>query len=239
MTKDQTPSAVDLMIHALSREVRNDEISVTGTLSPLPAAACYLAKMTSAPRARLAILDAPDWPFEGELEELFNMIQRSRVGLFFLSGAQIDQKANTNLVAIGPAEKPKVRLPGGAGTAMVYLHSKRVVLFMRHQTARSLVERVDFITGPGVANVPARTGGPTRLVTDLAVYDFAPDKGLVLSSLHPGVEPEELQVKTGFALDLPREIKTTEPPPAEVVELIHGPVKEKLALVYPLFASEL
>lgn len=239
MNWDKAPSTVDLMIHALSQEIRDNEISATGTLSPLPAAACYLAKMTFAPKARLAILDSPDWPFEGELEELFNMIQRGRVGLFFLSGAQIDKKANTNLVAIGPPGRPKVRLPGGAGTAMVYLHTKRVVLFMRNQSARSLVEQVDFITGPGVARVPARTGGPTRLVTDLAVFDFDPAKGLVLASIHPWVEPEELQAKTGFELDLSGEMATTEPPPPEVIELIHGPVKEKLAQVYPLFASEL
>ncbi len=239
MTQGKTPSTVDLMIHALSKEVRNDEVSATGTLSPLPAAACYLARMTTAPRARLAILDAPDWPFEGELEELFNMIQRDRVGLFFLSGAQIDKKANTNLVAIGPPGKPKVRLPGGAGTAMVYLHSKRVVLFMRHQSARSLVERVDFITGPGVSSVPERTGGPTRLVTDLAVYDFVPGQGLLLSSLHPGVEAEEIRAQTGFDPGLPDRPKITESPGPEIVELIHGPVKEKLARVYPLFASEL
>ena len=235
----KTPTTVDIMIHAMSKEIRDNEISATGTLSPIPAAACYLAQMTTAPQTLPAILDAPDWPFEGELEELFNLMQRGRVGLFFLSGAQIDKSANTNLVSIGSPQRPKVRLPGGAGTAMVYLHAKRVVLFLRHQTVRSLVEKVDFVTGPGTGDIPERTGGPTRLITDLAVFDIKPNQGLTLSSLHPGVDFEEVRAKTGFELDRPKDLKVTEVPSPRILELIHGPVKEKVSLVYPLFASEL
>jgi len=229
----------EMMIHLLSREVRDKEVSATGTLSPIPAAACYLAQLTHAPQAKLAILDAPDWPFDGELEELFNMVQRGRVGLFFLSGAQIDQEANINLVAIGQHHRPQVRLPGGAGSAMVYLHSLRVALFLRHQSARNLVKRVDFVTAPGGGPGPGRPGGPTRLVTDLAAFDYRPDKGLALTSIHPWTTPREVQERTGFDLGLTGREPLSEEPGPEILELIHGPVKERLARVYPLFAEEL
>ncbi|MBW1713518.1 MAG: CoA synthetase, partial [Deltaproteobacteria bacterium] len=178
-------SPAEMMIHVLSQEVRDNEISAVGTFSPIPAAACYLAQLSHAPRARLAILDAPDWPFEGELEELFNLMNRGRVGLFFLSGAQIDRQANTNLVSLGEHDKPKLRLPGGAGSALVYIQTARVALFLMQQSARNLVEKVDFVTGPGGPPGPDRPGGPTRLVTDLAVFDYEPPRGLVLASVHP------------------------------------------------------
>ena len=239
MSKTRPVGPVEMMIHLLSKEVRNQEVSATGTLSPIPAAACYLAQLTHAPQAKLAVLDAPDWPFDGELEELFNLVQRGEVGLFFLSGAQIDQEANINLVAIGQHRQPKVRLPGGAGSAMVYLHSLRVALFLRHQTARNLVKKVDFVTAPGGATGPGRPGGPTRLVTDLAAFDFRPGRGLVLSSIHPWSSPREVQEKTGFDLGLTGGEPFSPEPDQEILDLIHGPVKERLAKVYPLFAQEL
>ena len=49
---------------------------------------------------------------------------------------------------------------------MVYLHTRRVVLFLRNQTDRSLVSRVDFVTGPGMGDIPEREGGPARLYTE-------------------------------------------------------------------------
>jgi glutaconate CoA-transferase subunit B len=233
------PSPVETMIFLLAQEVRDDELTAVGTLSPLPAAAAYLAQMTHAPRARLAILDSPEWPFEGELEELFNLAQRGRVGLFFLSGAQIDRQANLNLIAVGDYARPKVRLPGGAGSAMVYLQVERTVLFLRSQSARSLVERVDFVTAPGGAPGPDRPGGPTRLITDLAVFDYQPGQGLVPASLHPGVSLADVAAKTGWEVKGPASLPASTTPDQETLALIHGPVKDKVARIYPLFAGEI
>ena len=50
MSARRTPDTVDIMIYAMSREIRDNEISCTGTLSPIPASACYLAKLTTAPQ---------------------------------------------------------------------------------------------------------------------------------------------------------------------------------------------
>jgi len=233
------PTATEMMIQALSREVRDGEITATGTLSPIPAAACYLAQLTHAPTARLLILASPDWPFDSELEEMFCLAQQGKMGLFFLSGAQIDRQANTNLVVIGPYERPKVRLPGGAGTAMICHQARRVALFMAKQTERSLVEKVDFITGPGGSPGPGRPGGPCRLVTDLAVFDYLAGQGLVLASIHPGVSLEEVQARTGFPLQLSGPVPQTPAPDEAALALIHGPVKEKLAKTYPSFAQQL
>src|SRR2546428_1155383 len=40
--------------------------------------------------------------------------------LFFLSGGEIDQHGNLNLITVGDHERPRVRFPGGAGAAMLY-----------------------------------------------------------------------------------------------------------------------
>lgn len=235
--KDATTD--ELMIHCLSREVRDGEISATGTLSPLPAAACYLARLSHAPSARLLIFHSPDWPFPGELEGLFDLAQQGRLGLFFLSGAQIDRRANINLIAIGDYDRPRVRLPGGAGSAMLYLESGRSCLFVRHQSARSLVEKVDFVTAPGGGPTEDRRGGPCRLVTDLAVFDYTPDKGLVPASIHPGIAPGDLQDATGWDMGDIFSLSVTRGPDPETLALIRGPVRDLLTPVYPAFAAKL
>ena len=245
-------SPVEVMIQALAREVREGEFSFTGTLSPIPAAACYLAQLTHAPKARLLIFHSPEWPFGSELEDLFNLAQRGELGLVFLSGAQIDRRGNTNLVALGPYDQPKVRLPGGAGSAMLSLYARRTALFLQGQTARSLVEKVDFVTAPGgAAGEPMaysgtgashplpRPGGTCRLVTDRAVFGFDPEQGLVLESIHPGGSLKEVQAKTGFKLTVSETLTTTPAPDKETLALIHGPVRERLERVYPRFAREL
>lgn len=241
MSKSYTTQ--ELMITCLSRQVADHKITATGTLSPIPAAACYLAKLSHAPRAELLIFHAPDWPFESELEELFNITRQGRLDLFFLSGAQIDRTANLNLVAIGDYEKPKVRLPGGAGAAMLYLQAGRSALFLARQNTKSLVEKVDFITAPGgspgEANGLDRPGGPVGLVTDLAVFDYLPGQGLVPASIHPGTEPGQLQAATGWDLGNLDHLPQTEPPDEDILALIRGPVKEKLKAVYPAFADHL
>ena len=55
--------------------------------------------------------------------------------LFFLSGARIDGQGNINLMAVGAYDQPKVRLPGGAGSAILAYVVERVVLFKTEHAA--------------------------------------------------------------------------------------------------------
>ena len=70
-------------------------------------------------------------------------------------------------------------------------------------------------------------------------FDLAPPQPPWLASLHPGVSLEEVRRLTGFAFDAPAEIPETPPLNAEARGLLYGPVKEKLARAYPLFAARL
>src|SRR5690606_10490969 len=122
------------------------------------------------------------------LTDLFDLAARGRLDVAFLSGAQIDQAGRINLSVIGDFNRPKVRLPGGAGSAALMPSANRVILWRTKHDRRAFVERLDFVTGAG--NVD-------RVVTPLCVF-VRRDGRLVVESVHPGVTPEYLREQTGF-----------------------------------------
>ncbi len=92
--------------------------------------------------------------------------------------------------AIGEFAHPRVRLPGGAGSALILPTARRTILWRTQHTPRSLVERLDFVTAAG--NVD-------RLVTPLCVFRMQHGR-LVLEALMPGVDLATVQQQTGFAV---------------------------------------
>ena len=103
----------ELMAILLSREVRDGEVSACGALSHIPAAALLLAQATHAPNAQLIILDSIFYPFRTSKQFHF-LAQRGELGLFFVSGVQIDRHGNYNLHQLGADhDHPKMRFPLG------------------------------------------------------------------------------------------------------------------------------
>ena len=234
--------AEETMIGALAREVRDGDWAACGTLSPLPAAALWLARLTHAPRAEVFVAGSENWPFAGEWQGFFDLAQAGRLNVFFLSGAQIDGQGNINLMAIGPYDRPQVRLPGGAGSAILAYVVERVVLFKTEHAARGLVAAVDTVTAPGYTPELSpwqRPGRFTRLITPKCVFELAPPGPPRLASLHPGVDLEEVCRLTAFEFDAPGDLPETAPLTPEARELLYGPVKEKLVRAYPRFAARL
>lgn len=232
-------SVEELLAAIIAREIREGEITAVGTLSPIPAAAAYLAVATTAPRAKILILGGEPWPFTGGNKEFFDLAQRGKLGLFFLSGAQIDRRGSINLTAIGHYERPKVRLPGGAGSAMLYYMARRVILFKTDHTTRGFVPEVDFKTSVAVSppNV-YRPGRLTKVVTPLCVFAFDQERQhLVLESVHPGVSVEEVGANTGFSLATAGAIPVTPPPSEEDLRVLRTTVRERLRPTYPEFAA--
>jgi len=80
----------EVMIGALAREVKDGDWAACGTLSPMPAAALWLAKETHAPGAQVFVAGSSDWPFENLWQGFFDLAQAGRLNVFYLSGAQID-----------------------------------------------------------------------------------------------------------------------------------------------------
>ena len=238
----QAITAAEVMAAAIARELRDGETVAVGSVSPIPASACLLARRTHAPAARLILLGNPDsFPFNGGMQEFYNFAMRGRIDLFFASGAQIDQHGNFNLSVIGDPAHPRVRLPGGRAQGVLPFTVRRLIIFRTGHSRRVFVPRVDFVTSPGsTPDDVYRLGGLTSVITDLATLAFHPErKRLELATLHPGVPLEVVEERTGFPLHAPSPVPVTPLPSDEQLALLRGPVREELTAYYPEFVREL
>lgn len=217
----------ELMAVLLSREVRDGEVSACGALSQLPATGLLLAKHLHAPDAELIILNTVFRPFHTSRQFHF-LAQRGELGLFFVSGVQIDRHGNYNLHQLGedPAH-PTMRFPGGYGGGMIYYCARRTVVFRTEHTRRSLVERVDFVSAAG-ATAPdvLRLGGPSKVVTPKATLGFNAKAGsLHLDSVHPGHTLDEVRDSTGFDLGDASTVAATAAPSADELHVLRTVVR--------------
>jgi glutaconate CoA-transferase subunit B len=155
--------------------------------------------------------------------EMFNYwIGPGRIDMAFLGAAQVDRYANLNSTVIGDYAHPKTRLPGAGGAPEIAASCHEVTVIAAH-SQRTFVEKLDFLTtvgygdGPGTSRSRERLGfrgvGPTAVITDLGVLEPDPDtKELVLTQIHPGVEPDQVQDATGWALRIADELERTAAP---------------------------
>lgn len=226
-----TNHSADIMACVIARLLSNGEIVFHGVASNLPMVAILLARATHAPElVYINITGAVDprptqLPkstvdpalLEGAvcrvtLTDIFDLSARGSLDTAFLSGAQIDRHGNFNLSVIGPFEQPKVRLPGGAGSALLASTARRTILWRTRHDRRTFVENLDFITA---------CGNVDRVVTPLAVLKRE-EGSLRVESLHPGVSFNALQEATGFELERPEAVETTPPPTADEQEALQA-----------------
>ena len=156
----------EILIEAIAENLDGLRHVAVGASSPIPGAAALLARSRSKGKMRVSILGSEDNNFFSDGgKEIFDVAGQGRMDAFFLSGAQIDGKANVNLVSVGAYEKPKARFPGSFGSGYLYFVVPRVILFRLEHTPRTLVEKVDFISAPGFSDDNVyRPGGPHKLI---------------------------------------------------------------------------
>ena len=220
----------ELMAVLMSREVRDGEVSACGALSHIPAAALLLAKELHAPDAELIILNTVFRPFHTSRQFHF-LAQRGDLGLFFVSGVQIDRHGNYNLHQLGrDPDHPEVRFPGGYGGGMIYYAARRTIVFRTEHTRRSLVERVDFISAAGSSPPETvRLGGPSKVVTPKATFRFDNEAACPrLESIHPGYGLDEIRENTGFDLGVSGAVPATAAPSAEELTTLRGVIRRKM-----------
>ncbi|MNI07837.1 3-oxoadipate CoA-transferase subunit B [compost metagenome] len=233
----------EALICYLSRQLRDHEVIGVGNNSPIPAAAALLAKMLHAKSASVYILGQPDWPFEGT-KEFFDWMQRGGIDVFFLSGAQIDCYGHINLHVIGDYAAPKVRLPGGAGSGVVYFMCKRIVLFKTDHGVKGFPEELDFVTSVSSSEPSVyRHSELVGVFTHLGVLKpTGPNHRLQLAATVPGVLPAEVQEKTGFDLGIDdqtvRQTPVLEPPSDVELETLRSHVSRDLLQIYPVFTQQ-
>ena len=224
---------------ALARTIRPRETVFHGFGSPCAQVAMHVARRTHAPDMTLVegamYAVNPDPPFipptsndaslsrgaaySMRFEEFFDAAIRGDVDRMFLSGGQIDGFGNTNVTAIGPAGRPKVKLGGGGGGCNLSATIGALTLWTtRHRSGRTLVESCDFITDighrtplGGRAELGFTGGGPQWLVTELGVFDFR-DGRARLVQVFPDVSVADVRTATGFPLEVAGDLRTVSPP---------------------------
>ncbi|HLG68895.1 MAG TPA: CoA-transferase [Chloroflexota bacterium] len=217
-------ATADLMAVCLARCLRDGERAFHGVASPLPMVAIMLAKRTHAPNLVYLNTGGSVNPEPGQLPsstsdpalfagtpamfdllDLFDLSARGGLDVVFHSGIQIDRRGRINLSALGDDYRhPKIRLPGGAGSAHLMPTAKRVILWRTRHDRQTFVDSVSFVTSQG--NVD-------RIVTPLCVFKAANGQ-LELESVHPGVTYAEVQAATGWSLT-----EAPQTPPPTTLEL--------------------
>ena len=232
----------EVMIAAIVPLLEGLNHVAVGAQSPIPGSAALLARKLSGNRLRVSILGSRRLsPFTDGGRELFECAGQGRIDAFFLSGGQIDGQANVNLVGIGDiADYPNVkqRFPGSFGSAYLYFVVPRVILFREEHSRRTLVEKVDFISAPGVSPPEVyRPGGPYALVTPRCVFRFDRDRSrFQLASVHGGNSIVDVRDNTGFDFDTSEDISGTPMLGARALALLREEVARDIASVYPAFA---
>ena len=220
----------ELMAVLLAPEVRDGEVSACGALSQIPATGLLLAQATHAPNAELIILNSAFTPFRTSRQFHF-LAQRGELGLFFVSGVQIDRHGNYNLHQIGTdPDHPKTRFPGGYGGGMIYYCAHRTVVFRTEHTRRSFVENVDFISAAG-SSPPGmlRLGNPSKVVTPKANLRFDKDAGVLrLESVHAPWTLKDIRENTGFDLGVSGTAPVTPAPTAEELRVLREVVRPQM-----------
>lgn len=238
----------ELMICRIAREVDATGVTVLGSFTPMAYASYMLAKLTHAPDApligynaigmppiELSITSAEAAAYRGAcahwtfIENTQSVHLGGRGLVECVSPAQMDGSGAFNTSAIGPYERPKVRLPGGTGSPEVVQNYEKIIAYFGSHTTRGLVEKVDFATGgrfpvsPEARRSRGLLVGPVWIITPLAVLiKDSDEEGFRIESLHPAVGVAEVVENTGFELIVPDDIPETTVPTGEQLDLLRN-----------------
>jgi len=242
MEFDYTPS--ELMAVAGARELRDREVVAVGL--GLPVVASFLAKQTHAPNMTIlfelgvidpqpvdqgvGLADPRVWYRANVLSSfvdiLGEVLHRGRVDVGFLGGLEVDQYGNLNTTLLGDPKEKFRHMIGSGGANDIASCAQRTIIIMRHEE-RKLKKAISFITSPGfLSGGDSRSkaglaGGPSRLITDKAIFSFHPDtRQMMLASIHPGITQEEVLGTMGFTPIIPAHVPFTEPPTPQQVRII-------------------
>lgn len=203
-------SGFSFIVTNLARFIRPDEITFSGVNSTMPMLACLLARRAydfdftyinvaggvDPVPSRIPLSSSDPVLAEQSAsifanEDFYDLCTRGRMDLTFLGAAQIDGEGCANNSVIGDWHRPKVRLPGGGGGAVMLPTAKRSCTWRTEHSKRTLVEKLDFRTS---------WGGFHGVVTPIAVF-VKRDGRLALQSWHPEASLQEVRERTGFEFD--------------------------------------
>lgn len=219
----------DTMVCAMARMIQDGDKVFHGVSSHMPMIAVLLAKALYAPNAvHLNIPGGTDPSprrlkkytsagpelLEGArssfpLMEVFDLSMRGGLDVAFLSGVQFDVHGNVNASVIGDYQRPKVRLPGGAGSAVLIPTAKKAIIWRTKHDKRTFVPQVDFVTTKG--NVD-------RIITPFCIFKMEHGE-MVLDTIHETSSLKEVEENTGFPIQYTRIAYTPIPTKEELLAL--------------------
>ena len=181
------------------------------------------------------------WPAEAYNNSLAMsyVAARHEIDVGFGSAAQVDKYGNCNTVAIGDYSRPRVRLVGPINQPGHFSLFGREIIIIPHER-RNFVDEVDFVSGAGYRGGPGgreryglRTGGPTMILTDKAVFRFAEDTKLAtLASVHHGFSVDDIVRNTGFVHDyVPSTVPETPLPSNRELDLIRESIDPRRVML--------
>lgn len=245
MTSEIEYTPFELMAAAGARELKDGEIVGVGL--GLPVVASFLAKRTHAPHLTILLelgvvdpepidvgvdgLSDPRIWYRAKVHSSFadmlgSVLHKGLVNVGFLGGLEIDAYGNLNTTLLGDPKGKYRRFTGSGGGNDIASCAQRTVITIRHES-RKLNEAVSFITSPGYLRGGDERGriglcgGPSRVITDKAVFGFDPQsKHMRLESIHPGTSLDDVLGNMNFKPIVPKDLPFTEPPTAEQIRLI-------------------
>jgi glutaconate CoA-transferase subunit B len=215
----------ELMVASAAREIHDGEVVFVGMRLPL--IACVI-RTTPAPELIYTMADPPNILGATQCLDMLgvmSLLQSGRVHLGFLGAAEVDRFGNLNSTEVrGP--RGLIRLPGSGGACDIASLAQRFVALLEHSKER-LPERVAYVTSPGNGDglgwrqqVGLARGGPAAVITTKAVLRFGENGEAFLSSIHPGVEVEDVVRNTGWKLRVADDLSLTPQPTTEELKAI-------------------
>lgn len=212
----------ELLIARMAKEFRGGRLGVGATilsdLSARLAKALYVPDLFLTTSSRAAADPdvhakslSDEWTLDSsarmslDWEQMFRMIAQQKLQIW-IGAVQIDRTGGSNISVVGPWEKPKAQFVGARGIPDDLWGCERLNFHIRNHTAKTFVEKVDFVCGFGQSPDLGKTGATTHaapgtIVSDLGVFDFGGADGTMrVVSLHPGVSFDTVQERTGFEL---------------------------------------
>ena len=235
----------ELLISQLADLLVHDKHVAVGAASPIPGAAALLAKEEAKAkdrRLRVTILHSNKYNnFTDGARELFDCAAQGRIDTFFLGGVQIDGQANINLVGTGEYPKVNKRFPGSFGSALMYFVVPQIILFREEHSPRTLVNKVDFISAPGVSDEKVyRPGGPKYLLTNRALFKFNKDlKKFSLLKLNQNETTEGIEKLTGFKFNVNENVSAMSDPDISRLKILRNKIAPMVSEFYPEFADRI
>ncbi len=230
----------ELMCACIARQVKDGEVLAQGLATPIVAAGYLLAWNRHAPNVTFASaigqtlceegaplglstvealwLDKAIASF-GFIQAAADLLPTERPKEFFRPG-QVDPHGNFNNIALGKDyDAPRLRLPGTGGIPDVTTYMDGIYLYVPRHSKITFVETLDFCSGLGHSRLRMRGTGTVYLVSNLGEFDFAKGR-MRLISLHPGVQLENVQAKTGFKFEISKNLTETQVPDMDDLYLL-------------------